>query len=172
MANTSPIIYLSKYFPVAEKISIASFIGGYFLRLMNVPAGNDIVILSLSFLSGIYFLSAYVPVKTSGENLAKQPFGFIPLLTQNILPKVFGIGLSVGVTGILFTLLQWNGFREMLTIGFTALSAASFLAFLFTIKDEESRKAFEPRLFRSLLIILIQSYFLWLYGLHDPATIN
>lgn len=172
MPKYSPIIYVSKYFPVAEKISVASFIGGYFLKLLNVSAGNDIIILSLSFLSSIYFLLAYVPPNASIEIPETKSFRFFPSLSQNILPKLFGIGLSVGVMGLLFTIHQWNGFREMLLIGLSALSVASLIGLIFTINNDENRKALEPRLYRALLMIVIQSFLLWLYGLDDPTMMQ
>jgi hypothetical protein len=167
MNNPSPVNYLAKFFPVLEKISLAAFIIGFALRTMNIPAGNSIVTIGLSTLAVIYFLTAQIPLETS-TNSEQNRFGFIDLLGRTIAPKVLGIGSSVSVVGVQFTLLNWNGFREMLVIGGSSLAAATVVG-LVASSNDEVRKALQPRLIRALPLMLICFYLLWVYGITDPT---
>jgi len=170
MAYQSPIIKLTKYFPFVEKVSLTAFVAGYVLKMLHYP-GDEIVIISLSVLSGIYFLSAYTPPPVEDESEEKnQQQGFGALLGRTIVPKVLGIGSSVCVIGVLFTIEHYSGFREMLLIGSTSLAAASLLGLLTTMNNERARKALSPMLLRAVPLMLIAFYFLKVYGITPPVN--
>jgi len=167
----SLITKIAKYFPIVEVIALAGFTTGFFFKTLHYSGGNDILLLSLSALSIIYFLTAYVPREAPKEDEAQssQPMGFAALLGRTILPKVLWIGSSVSVIGILFTLLHFNGFRDMLLIGTSTLAIASVLGLVNTMSDEQGRKALGPMLLRAVPLILVCIYLLMVYGIARPA---
>ncbi len=65
--------------------------------------------------------------------MAKKKGGFMELLYQTIMPKVYGIGAAVVIIGALFKILHLTGANQMLMIG---LSVEAIIFFL---------SAFEPR---------------------------
>ena len=135
MAYQSPISKLTKYFPVVEKIMLTAFAMGYLLKILHYP-GEQLIVISLSALSAIYFLGAYAPPEAPEEGEAQeQQRGFGALLGGTIVPKVLGIGCAVSVISILFTIQHFNGFREMLLIGSTSLAAASGVGLVTTMNS-------------------------------------
>ena len=170
MANQSPIIALSKYFPVIEGISVTAFAVGYLFKNMHYAGSNELIIISLSVLSGIYFIGAYVPRAESNEPEAKPQLGFAALLGRSIVPKILGIGLSVSVIGIEFSIMNWNGFREMLLIGSTSLAGATVVGWLVTSSDETGRQGLKPLLMRALVLMLVGFYLLNKYGISAPMN--
>ena len=168
MPYQSLAIKLRKYFPVIEGISLAGFAAGYILKIMHYP-GQEIIVISLSTLSVIYFLGAYMPPEAKpGEE--KPQLGLVALLGTTIVPKILGIGLSVSVIGILFMIQTWNGFREMLLIGSTSLAAASVVGLVSASGNERARKALGPLLLRAIPIMLLVTYFLRVYGISQPVN--
>jgi len=165
---SSPIKAIEKFLPLVEKVSVAAFAIGFVLKSMGNAMGDSIIIISLSALSVIYFLQSYTPLEIPSEaNAESRILGFNELLPRTIVPKVLGIGSSVTIIGILFTLLNMTGFRQMLIIGCSSLLAASFIAVI-PLTNEATRNALQSRLIRAIALMLIGAYFLWTYGLTDP----
>jgi len=170
MANQSPFIALSKYLPYIEGISIGTFVVGYLLKMMHYAVSNELIIISLSVLSVIYFLGAYVPRMSLKEEGQKPKKGFVALLGEAIVPKTLGIGLAATVNGILFTIMNWNGFREMLLIGSSALVVAIIVGWLVTMSNEQARESLKPLLLRAVVLVMIGFYLLNKYGISTPMN--
>jgi len=171
MANSSPITKISQYFPLIEGVCLASFAIGYLLKYMDVASGQEIIILSLGALSGIYYLNGFIPRALPKAPEAQiQPLGFTTLPGKTIIPKILAIGSSVTVIGILFTIQHWHGLREMLLIGSTSLAAASVTGLIITMNDEQARNAIGPKLLRAIPLMLAGVYLLIIHGLSVPAT--
>ena len=171
MATQSPITALSKYFPVIEGIVITAFAVGYIFKIMHYAGSNELIIISLSVLSGIYFLGAYVPPGPSREAGERKPqLGFVTLLGISIVPKILGISLSVSVIGILFYLMHFNGFREMLLIGSTTLAGATLVGWFVTSSNEPTRQGLKPLLIRALVLMSVGFYLLIKYGISSPMN--
>lgn len=124
----SPFISkLKTFFSIAEIVCVVGFVLGFLLKKQDYPIGGEIVMLSLSALAGIYFLSAYLPPDARPEGEPDQRLGFMSLLGRTIAPKVLGIGSAVVVIGILFTLNHFEGSKQMLTIGIATIGGASLV---------------------------------------------
>ncbi len=171
MANQSPFAALfSKFLPVVERISISAFAVGYLFKIMHYPGANEIIIISLSVLSGIYFLGAYTPPAPSSETEQKPKMGFAALLGEGIVPKTLAIGLSTTVIGILFTIMNWNGFREMLLIGCASSAGATVVGWLVTSSNEQARERLKPLFMRAIVLMMIGFYLLNKYGISTPMN--
>ncbi|MGC4020733.1 MAG: hypothetical protein QM734_01715 [Cyclobacteriaceae bacterium] len=164
-----PIIYIAKYLPIIEKVLLAAFVSGFIMKLMQIGPANDIIIISLSALSAIYFLTAQIPLDVGESAIpSNQEFSF-RIIGEKLTPKILAIGSSCSVIGILFTIMQWSGFREMLLIGSISLAFSSVLALLVSsISNEYVRKTIGQRLLRAVPLMLIGFYLLWEFGLTDP----
>jgi hypothetical protein len=164
MANQSPFIALSKYLPYVEGISITTFVVGYLFKRMHYAGSNELIIISLSVLSGIYFLGAYVPRTPLPEEQQKRQ-GFAALLGSTVVPKILGVGSSVTVIGVLFCVMHFKGFREMLLIGTASLAADSVIGWFVTSNDEQARESLKPLLLRAVVLVMIGFYLLNKYGI-------
>lgn len=169
MAPQPSIIKLTKYVPVIEGICLAAFIVGYIMKIQGF-SGNEVVIISLSILSGIYFIGAYTPPPPREADEENTQKGFGALLGETIVPKILGIGMSVSVIGILFMLQKWNGFREMLLIGSTALAGATVVGLVTTLNNEKARRALGPLFLRAIPLMLVGIYLLKAYGIAPPVN--
>ncbi|MCI0751732.1 MAG: gliding motility protein GldL [Flammeovirgaceae bacterium] len=65
--------------------------------------------------------------------MSKKKGGFVELMFQTIMPKVYGIGAAVVIVGALFKILHLNGADEMLMLGLSTEAVIFFLS------------AFEPK---------------------------
>jgi len=151
---------LKTYFPILEIVCIAGFVLGFLLKKQDYPIGGEIIMLSLSALAGIYFLSAYLPPDARPEGEPDQRLGFMSLLGRTIAPKVLGIGSAVVVIGILFSVQQMKGSNEMLLVGSGSLAIASLIGLVSMASDETARKVVAPLLLRAVPLLLIGVYFL------------
>jgi gliding motility-associated protein GldL len=68
--------------------------------------------------------------------MAKKKGGFMQLLYETIMPKVYGIGAAVVIVGALFKILHLPGANEMLMIGLSVEAGIFFLS-AFEPKHEE-----------------------------------
>ncbi|HMP98880.1 MAG TPA: gliding motility protein GldL [Cyclobacteriaceae bacterium] len=60
--------------------------------------------------------------------MAKKKGGFTELLFKSIMPKVYGIGAAVVITGAMFKILHLEGANEMLMLGLTTEAIIFFLS--------------------------------------------
>ena len=173
MPYQSPVNKIYQYFPIIEGVCLAAFAVGYLLKIMNYQGGPEIIILSLSALSGIYFLNGYIPpqqIKEEDPTAKPQPLGFVALFGRTIAPKILSIGSSVAVTGILFAIQHWNGFREMLLIGSNSIAASAVVGLITTMNDEQARKTIGPMLIRAIPLMIVGIYLLMKYGIASPTV--
>ncbi|MBS1505195.1 MAG: hypothetical protein JSS79_01005 [Bacteroidetes bacterium] len=165
---TTPISILQKYSIHLEVTCLAAFAGAFLFR-STYSYSEEIIIISLSALSGIYFLMTYVPRASQneeGQNDDNQK-GMLGLLGSTIAPKIISIGSSVTVIGILFAIEQWNGFREMILIGSSSLTGA-VVVLLSSFGNESLRVKFIPLLYRAVPLLAIGFYLLKIYGISTP----
>jgi hypothetical protein len=159
MAQTpeSPIFKLYKFLPLLEKINLAAVFIGIVLQRLNIPGSSMCFLVGLVGLSITFFLMAYVPAEAPRDD---EQQGFPELMAYSIVPKVIYISMSVSVMGILFYLLNIEGSKNMLLIGFTggAVAAAIIGFFLLTLKHSGQLTAI---LFRALPVLLVTAYFLF-----------
>jgi len=153
--------YLPKILRYLEMIAVTLLLAGGLFEKLTIEGGMILVGLALSMLACVYFLQAYVPsdVKIKESN----SFGFKDLLTLSILPKVFGISMSVAIVGIQFFLLQLEGYPMMITIGTFTIVTAYFIALVLRFSGAYYFPTLVPILFRAF-IILASVLVLFLYS--------
>jgi uncharacterized membrane protein YfcA len=151
---------LKTLFPILEIVCIAGFVLGFLLKKQDYPIGGEIIMLSLSALAGIYFLSAYLPPDVRPAEESEQKAGFLRLFGRTIAPKVLGIGSAVMVVGILFAVQQMKGSEQMLLVASATLAGASVVGFVSISTDETARKILGPLLLRAVPLLFIGVYLL------------
>jgi hypothetical protein len=147
---------LYSFFSILEKIAIALALVGIGFKYLNLTGANEMLMIGMSTLSGVYFLSAYKPPPKRDD----EPAGFATLLAVTILPKVSWIACAVLVIGIQFRLLNLNGAGEMLMIGAAAGVLAAVMMGLFIVQGNENAKSQINVLYRLVPMLIITSYFL------------
>jgi hypothetical protein len=144
---------LRKILTLALYASVAVGILAALMKMQQYAAGDSLLTIALSATSGVFFLSAYIPVQHS-ESLK-------PDFYATILFKVLYIGSSVMVIGILFTLLHLHGAQEMMLIGVSATSVATLVSAILFLKNPDNWQVLK-RAFLSALSVLLIAGFLFL----------
>jgi hypothetical protein len=107
-----------------------------------------LLILSLSGLATIFFLSAYMPIEIQREG--EEKLNFTDLFVYGIAPKILGIGSAVIATGLLFYLLSLKGYAQMLLVGSATTGAVSFLVLMLALQNQKYLKPLLPFLYRGI----------------------
>jgi hypothetical protein len=110
------------------------------LNYFAVSGGQEAVMITMSVLSGFYFISAYFQPDLQG-------------LLGIIATKVIAIASSVCIIGLLFAMLHLVGAAEMLMIGVSSLTGA-LLIVLYQALTAWS-PSFMPIIIRAAILILI-----------------
>src|SRR5436190_8350702 len=105
------------FLSILEKIAVVVALLGIGFKYLHLAGGNEMLMLGLSGLAGVYFMFAYKPPEKTDQE--EKP-GFATLLIATILPKVSWIACSVLTIGVLFGVLNLSGSAEMLMIGVAA----------------------------------------------------
>ena len=140
---------------------IVSSLGLTFLY-MNLTSSRQLILLGLTSLAGVYFLSAFtIPPDPGTGAEAGAPKGFSDLFFQTIVRKIIYIGCSISVIGMLFGLLGLRGGGQMLLIGCTTLVISCLLSGLAIIRNDKISPFLEGPLMRAVPISILALY--WLY---------
>ena len=125
-------VYLTK---LADKISpklltiegILSFttLLGMILKASNVQQGSILIIISLSAIALVYYISAFRTCEEGANVMGK------------FLTKLMFLSASISIIGILFLLQGYAGYKAMLTVG--CLSIVIVLLFRFIYKTNINR---------------------------------
>lgn len=159
MSDIQTILYAkaSKYLPWIERFFFAAGVVGAVLSLAGMPAA-DIIFVSLSSLSVVYFLNAFRPPQDGGPDATREPMGFRDLLASSIIPKVLWISCSTSIIGILFAILRLEGHDQMLMIGGSSTVMGIVLLAFISIGGTKPSKELRPVLMRAIPIALITAY--------------
>ncbi|MDO7846059.1 hypothetical protein Q5H92_06815 [Hymenobacter sp. M29] len=106
-----------------------------------LAGGSMMLIVGLSTLSVVYFLSTYAPARIKEEDALSEghrkpsaPFAATSnapsFLADLLLPKVINMSSAVLLIGMLFKLMSWNGSQMMLMVGESTLFTAVILLLL------------------------------------------
>lgn len=145
---------ITAYLPIAEKI----FLMGLAIGIVLTLASLDSLVLKASLvgLAATFFLYGYkpidVPVKED-ENL-----GFPELLGYSIAPKVTWIACAVSLIGILFTMQNFEGSKQMLYIGGTTLVISSLIFIFLSAKRTKHMSVVVPVLYRAVPLLVLDLY--------------
>jgi hypothetical protein len=110
------------------------------LNYFKLAGSQEALMITMSLLSGFYFLSIYFKPEIQGQ------LGIIAI-------KVFGIASAVCVVGLLYAILHLVGATEMLLIGVTSLAGALLIGLYQAFIVKES--TFIPLIIRSVILIII-----------------
>jgi hypothetical protein len=139
---------MQKVFSSLEKFSVVLSIIGLTFKLLLWKGGDFILIISLAFLSMVYFLGSYFqrPILSRQQQQATTTSAITALL------KIFsGTAFSTVIVGLLFRLLFWKGSFVLLTAGMVATICILLWAF---ITSKSLTKPTETAVFRRGTIIL------------------
>lgn len=114
---------------IAEKILLIALITGIILRFSLILIGEEITIISLLTLSGIYFALGFLLFNQIKLRDVTKKGTFEKLTTTSIVIAVLaGIALSIVCVGALFRFMSLPGSGQMLMIGSVSLIIVSILA--------------------------------------------
>jgi hypothetical protein len=127
--------------PKLEKLAWVVAVLGFAAKWMQLVGGSVMLIVGLSTLSLVYFLSGYAPTRINDEDSVGEgyqkpnaPFATTPkapsFLADMLLPKLINMSSAVLVIGLLFKLMFWNGSDVMLMVGEGTLFTACILLLL------------------------------------------
>jgi hypothetical protein len=152
---------LYTYIPILEKILVAVLCVGVLLKYANID-GKPLIIISLSGLAGVFYLTSFKPVQIEREE-GKKP-GFKDLLAETILPKILGISCAVGTIAILFYLIGNQGYEPMTMIGGTAIAGALIVMAGLYATGTKNLEASFPMVLRAIPIMLLNVYIFMQHG--------
>ena len=146
------------FLQIVEKLAWVVAAVGLLFKYLHYPGANELLLLSLAGLAGVFFLFAYRPAPKVTSSETK--LGFADLLFSTIMPKVAWIGCAVLALGVLFGLLHLAGSNEMLMIGIAAGGFALFLILIGMAQGNERVKAITPVLYRLVPMLGTSVYFM------------
>lgn len=137
---------------IIEFLLVVTFLVGFTLRMFLVPNTNLIILISLIFLSFLYFGLGILIFNHIGirDVLKKNPFNEVSKL--KILGSILcGVNLSILVIGILFGLLHWPGYKLMVMVSLPPALIILFIVIVKVIKT--SKSSYTKVISRSLIFI-------------------
>lgn len=137
---------LAKVIGYVEKIALALSLMGILFKYLQFSGSNELLIIGLFTLSTTLFLSGFVSAQPPGNS-----FVLIAL-------KLGYIGSSTGVVGILFTLLHFEGAREILTVSTLTLAGVVLLSGAQMARQDSNLNFLKPMLIRATPIFLSCAY--------------
>lgn len=146
------ISLLQKILPLVHKISLAIAAFGLILMYLHMDGAMALLMIGMSTLAGVYFMSAQVPTPI--------PAGAQPSIYSIILYKVMCIGGAVCLIGILFQLLKLEGSTNMLLIGFSSTGLAALIGGILSIVNNDNWIVLKDTIVRSAGLVLICAYML------------
>ncbi|ALD20672.1 hypothetical protein [Hymenobacter sp. DG25A] len=145
---------MKKAFILLETTFAIVALVGLMMRLAFVTGGDFLLVVSLGLLTMLYFIGGYFQGPSKSANADGAP------ATEGTALKIWsGILFSIGIIGILGTLMFWSGFRFHLQIGLVGSLAILLGLFL------ASRRAGAPArslVFRRSTIIAALCAGVWL----------
>jgi hypothetical protein len=151
---------MQKVFGWLERLLVGIAVIGSVLILSSTSGGAGMLVLSLGFLSLLYFLGGYFqPVQT------EQKFS-----VKVALVKVLsGFTLSVLVIGLLFKLMVWSGAAVMLLIGICGTVVVAIIAFALTHAEYNVAGILRrSAIWSGLGAVLFLTSSTTLFALHNP----
>ncbi len=121
------VTWLSAKQTVIEIVFVVLIGFALILKFLHLPGADESLMITMLLLASFYFLMGFVPASTDN-------------MIALILSKVFAIGSSVCVIGLLFGFLHLPGAQEQLMIGLLSL-AVSGVILLFLIVTARMPKA-------------------------------
>jgi len=139
--NGNPILlWLSTRKAFIEILLTTLVATGAILNYFKTPGSTEALMITMSLLSGYYFLSAYFITDLQG-------------LPGIIATKVIGIASAICIVGLLYAILHLVGAAQMLIIGILSLGGASLFVGYSAIKAWKASML--PLIIRTALLLSI-----------------
>jgi hypothetical protein len=149
------VLMLRKVLMPAEIAATALSVAGLILSFIGNPIEIALV-LGLSTLATVYFLSGYLPTDAAGPPDDRGFAGLLPIITS----KVVGIGMAVCCIGVLFHSLGLTGNGQMLLIGTSSVALAVIINVFLVFGNPGRLPLVRGSLLRGIPVALISGYFL------------
>lgn len=146
------------YLQTLEKIFLIGFIIGVILRITHTEGGDQFLMISMFGFAMVSFLTAYKPTT---ENLGND----FKALLVTIINKVFYISSAVTIIGLLFYLLHFKGYQQMLMIGALSIIISTIVSVYLIAQVEKSGNILQPALLRGLPLGIAAAFVLYYFGL-------
>ncbi len=153
-ASFTKLLYYT-VIPILEKVFAGILLLGLLLKYVNID-GKPFMIISLSGLAGVFYLTAFKPL--GAELTAEEKQGFANLFATTMGPKLLGIGSAVLTIGILFYLMKFGGYKEMLMIGCGAVSLVLLGLGVVSLAGNKNIERLTPLLIRAIPLLLLGAY--------------
>jgi NAD/NADP transhydrogenase beta subunit len=119
------------------------------LKLAHLPGSNFILVISLSYLSFLYFYLGFALFNNISLRQIPKRESYKKISTLRIIGAIgAGLALSQTAIGILFTLLRWPGANNLLQIGLIGLVLTGVLG---AIKFSQTKATFYPDLLKRVV---------------------
>ena len=161
MAETFPSV-LKRVLPKIEMASLAIAVAGLLLLSIGRTEGSNLLIVGMCSLAAVFFLTAYMPSAgpPASDTATKTPKGFIDLAHVLIL-KVVYIGCSVETIGLLFYMLHFKGYAQILLIGTFSLFFSLLLSAFIISRKNEMLNILQNAIIRGGMLMLMGMYILY-----------
>jgi len=143
---------LFSFLNILEKILLVLFIAGAALKFTHNAGAAELLMISMTGIAAISFLSAYKPVELEQDH----PNNYLLL----VVVKVGYIGIAVCTIGLLFYLLKMNGHKEMLMIGSLSMASTSIFGVFLMTQIEKSAVVLRPVLLRGIPLAVAGAFIL------------
>jgi len=152
--------FAEKLFPflnTLEKIFLTGFIIGACFRILHLNGADEFLMISMSGLAIVCFLTAYKPATEDFGNHSKA-------LLMTIVNKMFYISSAVCILGLLFFLLHFKGYQQLLLIGSLPIGICTIIGVYLITQLSESAGALRPGLLRGLPLGIASAFVLYYFG--------
>ena len=148
-----------------EMVSLVISGIGFLLLYLGRPESNNVLVVGVSSLAIVLFLTAFVLPPSSenrmrGQDEKQTKKGFMELIYL-ILWKIIHIGCAVTAIGILLYLIKAKGGENIILIGTAALIGSLFFSGVTILQKSENFILLKSSLIRAVPIVLIGSYILY-----------
>ena len=113
---------------IAERIIGGLAVLGFILKLLDIPGGSTLLILSIGALSLFYFAGSYF-LFAGSTSVGNPGVSTEKASAARILGSIAtGMSLSTALIGILFIMMQWPGGAAQLIIGLASIFIIGILS--------------------------------------------
>lgn len=140
----------TKILPNVHIIALVMCAVGLGFLTLNYTGANQMLMIGLSTLAGVYFLMAFMMIQL--------PPDCKPTLYSFMLYKLIYISSAVIVIGILFALLKLPGADQMLLIGCGGLGVSLLFSAVLIGINRDNMVVLKTPLFRGLGLLLVGVY--------------
>lgn len=147
---------LFKILGTLEMLALAAVIVAIALKYLQLPGGDEILMIGMSVLAMTYFLMAYKPPVPTNSQQERR--GITHLFVDTILPKVTWTGCTIAVIGSLFGILHLQGAGQMLMVGTSVLIVCILLSVYFIATGSDQTSGLMGILYRAAPLCIFGIY--------------